>query len=161
MNPSIMLLTIMVLHLPPSGYAAVTVAPAPSFSDPTVLVAWLIKNSGAGFNVMDETANAAVLTPGLRAALRVSLARSRQRNEPPCGANGDIILGTQEEGAAQNVRLSAEATAPDRQAVSASFDIVGSHRTLKYMTVLLDGAWKVENIISEGVSLRRSLDCKR
>jgi hypothetical protein len=136
---------------------------APTFNDPTSLVLWLIQHSaGRGLNVTDVPSTSNVFSPGLRAALTASFQRSRLRNEPPCGADGDIILETQEEGAVSNLRLSAQQTAPDRTIVAASFDVDGYHRAPRFMTVLLDGAWKVENIVSaDGVSLRRALDCRR
>ena len=150
-----------VLMLGPAAAAAPSV-PAPTFNDPTALVTWLITHSGHGFEARDDAATATVFSPGLRAAIRTSFARSRQRKEPPCGADGDIILDSQEPGTPENLRVSAQTTAPDRQTVAATFDIVGYHRTPKFMTVLLDGTWKVENIISaDGLSLRRSLDCRR
>jgi hypothetical protein len=138
-------------------------ATAPTFSDPVALVTWLIQHSGGhGFQEQDDAASATVFSPGLRAAIRASFARSRQRNEPPCGADGDFILETQEDGPVTNLRVSSQPTASDRATVATSFDIVGYHRSPKFMAVLLDGAWKVENIVSaEGVSLRRSLACGR
>lgn len=138
-----------------------TAGPAPTFAEPLALVAWLIGHSGRGFVAVDEAANETVFSPGLRAALRASLLRSRQRDEPPCEANGDIILDTQEGGTAQNLRLSVQPTAADRAMVSASYDVDGSHRDRRYFTVNLDGVWKLENIIeANGTSLRRSLDCR-
>lgn len=135
---------------------------APAFTDPVALVTWLIRNSGHGFQADDDATTASVFSPGLRATLRASLARSRQRNEPPCGADGDIILNSQEDGTPQNLRLSTRSTAPDRQTVTVSFDIVGYHRDRRFMTVLLDGTWKVDNIVdADGASLRRSLECRR
>ena len=134
---------------------------APTFSDPVALIAWLIGHSGKGFNAVDDAATGNVFSPGLRQAVRAAMLRSRQRDEPPCGADGDIILDTQEDGETQNVRLSAQPTGPDRVTVAASFDVDGYHRDRRYMTVNLDGAWKLENIIeSNGSSLRRSLDCR-
>ena len=136
--------------------------PTPTFTDPVALVTWLIQHSGRGFNYSDDGANGAVFSPGLRAALRASFARSRQRNETPCGADGDVILETQEGGPAQNLKLTAKPAAADRTTVAASFDVDGAHRTPQFMTVLLDGVWKVENIVRpDGTSLRRSLDCRR
>ena len=133
----------------------------PVFTDPIALVTWLIQQSGHGTSFSDDAANVAVFSPGLRTALRTSYARSRQRNEPPCGMDGDIILNTQEGGAAQNLRLSTQATAPDRTTVASSFDVDGYHRNQQFMTVNLGGAWKLENIVdAHGVSLRRSLDCR-
>ena len=89
----------------------------PTFTDPTALVTWLIEHSGQrGFNYANDADTANVFSPGLRAAF----ARSRKVNEPPCGADGDIILDTQEGGAAQNVRLALHEAAPDRATVAAS-----------------------------------------
>ena len=136
--------------------------PAPSFPDPVALVGWLLAHSGREFRPEDDSATATVFSPGLRAALRASFARSHQRNEPPCGADGDIILETQEGGRPSNVRLAAQRTEPDRVVVAASFDVDGYHRDSKFMTVQLDGVWKLENIVmAEGISLRRSLACQR
>jgi len=138
-----------------------TAGPAPTFAEPLALVAWLIGHSGRGFVAVDEVANETVFSPGLRAALRASLLRSRQRNEPPCGANGDIILDTQDGGTAQNLRLSVQPTAADRATVSASYDVDGFHRDRRYFAINLDRVWKLENIIEANVtSLRRSLDCR-
>ena len=133
----------------------------PTFTDPASLVTWLLQHSGRDFDPGNDTANAAVFSPGLRAALRATFQRSRERNQPPCGANGDIILATQEAGAPENLRTSVQPTAPDRITVAASYDLLGDHRNRRYLTVNLDGAWKLENIIeADGISLRRSLDCR-
>lgn len=119
-------------------------------------------NSGHSFNALDDAASTPVFSPGLRAGVRASLARARQTNDPPCGGDGDFILNTQENGVLRNVRLSAQATAADRRAVSASYDVDGYHRERRFMVVLLDGAWKLENIVEPtGASLRRALECRR
>ena len=134
----------------------------PTFADPVALVTWLIGHSSGGFEAWDDAANANVFSPGLREALRMSFLRSRQQGEPPCGADGNIILDMQENGAAHNLRLSSRPTAPDRVTVAASFDVDGYHRDRRFMTVNLDGVWKLENIVqANGSSLRRSLDCRR
>ncbi|HEY0205172.1 MAG TPA: hypothetical protein VGC15_13600 [Acetobacteraceae bacterium] len=134
---------------------------APAFSDPTALVAWLLQQSSSGTNFTDDAKNADVFSPGLRAALRASAARSRREGAPPCGANGDIIRDSQETGRVENLRLSTQAAAPDRATVAASFDVDGYHRDRRFMAVNLDGAWKLENVIeADGSSLRRSLDCR-
>lgn len=79
--------------------AAARAVSTPTFTDPAALVTWLIKsNNGRGFQFVDDAATAPVFSPGLRSALLASLTRSRQRNEPPWGADGDIILDTQEDG---------------------------------------------------------------
>lgn len=136
--------------------------PIPLFANPAELISWLLLHSGRGFDPGNVPATAPVFSPGLRAALESSYARSRRDDEPPCGAEGDILLSTQEDGAAQNIRLAVQATAPDRATVSASFDADGYHRDRRYMTVLLDGVWKLENILeTDGGSLRRALDCRR
>jgi len=149
----------------PRPGTTVTASPGtatPTFTDPMALVTWLIEHSGRGFDYSNDAATVAVFSPGLRTALRASFARSRQRGEPPCGANDDIILSTQEGGAAQNLRLSAQTTAPDRTTVASSFDVDGYHRDKQFMTVNLGGVWKLENIVEIGEgSLRRSLDCRR
>ena len=133
----------------------------PTFSDPTALVAWLLQQSSQGVNFGDDTKNADVFSPGLRAALRASFARSRRDDAPPCGANGDIIRASQEDGRVENLRLSTQATAPDRATVAASFDVDGYHRNRRFMMVSLEGAWRLENIVeADGSSLRRSLDCR-
>ncbi len=153
-----------------AALAALLAAPAPTraaatptFSDPAALVTWLIQHAnGNGFKPEDDAANTAVFSPGLRAALRASFARSRQRNEPPCGADGDVIVETQEFGPVTNLRVGSQPTAADRATVAASFDVVGYHRAPKFMAVLLDGTWKVENIVTaDGSSLRRVLACGR
>ena len=137
-------------------------APAPTFNDPVALVTWLLRSSGHGFNALDDAASAPVFSPGLRAAVRASLAHARQTNDPPCGGNGDFILDTQENGLVRNVRLSAQSTAADRRAVSASYEVDGYQRKRSFMVVLLDGAWKLENIVeANGRSLRRALGCGR
>jgi hypothetical protein len=150
---------IIILLLAAAG--TVRAAPSPSFNDPRELVKWLVENSGRGFIATDSAANANVFSPGLRAELQTSLARSHRLNEPPCGADGDIILDSQESGTPQNLQLLVRPTAPDRQTVMASFDIVGYHRNQRFMTVLLEGSWKIENIIdTNGKSLRRLLACR-
>jgi len=79
--------------------AAARAVSTPTFTDPAALVTWLIKsNNGRGFQFVDDAATPPVFSPGLRSALLASLTRSRQRNEPPWGADGDIILDTQEDG---------------------------------------------------------------
>ena len=112
----------------------------PTFSDPLSLVTWLLQHSGRDFDYTKDSTTVNVFSPGLRTALRNSFAHSRQVNEPPCGANGDIILASQEIGPVTNLRLSVEHTASDRATVSASFDIMGYHRDRQFMTVILDSA---------------------
>ena len=141
---------------------SVQAAPAPTFNDPVALVGWLLRTSGHGFNALDDAADAPVFSPGLRAAVRASLTQARRTNDPPCGGDGDFILDTQENGVVRNVRLNAQATGTDRRAVSASYDVDGYHRERRFMVVLLDGAWKLENIVeANGRSLRRALGCGR
>lgn len=136
-------------------------AGTPTFTDPAALVTWLLQHSSRDFRPEDDNASDNVFSPGLRAALRATYLRSRQRNEPPCGANGDIILDTQEEGAPANLRVSVQPTGSDRVTVATSYDIAGYHRDRRYLTINLGGVWKLENIIeADGSSLRRSLDCR-
>lgn len=126
------------------------------------LVNWLLHKSGHGFNALDDAASAPVFSPGLRGAVRASLAHARQTNDPPCRGDGDFILNTQENGLLRNVRLSAQATEADNRAVLASYDVDGYHRERRFMVVLFDGAWKLENIVeANGTSLRRALGCGR
>ncbi len=133
----------------------------PTFTDPTALVAWLLQQSSQGVNFGDASKNANVFSPGLRGALRASFAQSRREDSPPCGANGDIIRDSQENGRVENLRLSTQATAPDRATVAASFDVDGYHRNRRFMVVNLDGTWKLENIVeADGKSMRRSLECR-
>ena len=140
--------------------AAVSTA-APTFSDPLTLIAWLLANSGNGFEPLNDASTGNVFSPGLRDAVRSSVAHSRAVNEPPCGANGDFILETQEMGRPINTRLAVQTSAVDRAAVSASYDVDGHHRTRRYMVVNLGGAWKLENIQeANGSTLRRSLACR-
>ncbi len=142
--------------------AAARAVSTPTFTDPAALVTWLIENNnGRGFQFVDDAATAPVFSPGLRSALLASLTRSRQRNEPPWGADGDIILDTQEDGAARSLLLSKQRTAPDRSTVSASFDVDGARRSRRFMAVNLGGAWRIENIVeADGLSLQRSLECR-
>ena len=141
---------------------AVPAVATPVFTDPVALITWLIGHSGRGFNATDDGSAVNVFSPGLRDAIRRSLLRSRQAGDVPCGLDGDILLDTQEEGIVRNLRLSAAPNGPDRVAVAASYEVDGYHRDRRYLTVNLDGAWKLENINeSDGSSLRRLLDCRR
>lgn len=147
----------------PASDTPVPAAPrgaAPTFSDQVALVTWLLQHSGRDFDFSKDAATPTVFSPGLRSAIRASLARSRQVNEPPCGADGDIVLATQEFGPAENMRISAQQTATDRVTVTTSFDVVGYHRDRRFLTVNMDGIWKVENIEADGHSLRRLLACQ-
>ena len=127
---------------------------------------WLIEHAGGrGFDGTDDRANAAVFSPslrtGLRTALRQSLVRGRQQGQPPCGANGDVVLDMQEYGPIQGLRLMTEKTESDRATVRATSEAVGYHRDLTLMAVRLNGAWMAENIVTaDGHSLRRSLACR-
>ena len=133
-------------------------ASVPTFDDPVALVGWLLRNSMHGFNGLNDAASAPVFSPGLRAAVRTSLARGRQLDGPSCGGDGDFILNTQENGDLSNVRLSAQPTAVDRRTVSASYDVDSYHREQQFMVVMLDVKWKLENIMEpSGKSLRRIL----
>lgn len=130
---------------PPIARTVPTVGPAPTFSDPVALVGWLVENSARGFNASDDTQNANVLSPGLRAALRASLQRARQRGEAPCGVDADIIRAVQDDVTLGNLRLAAEPTGPDRVRVTATYDLDGSWRSWQFLTVNLDGGWKVKS----------------
>lgn len=134
----------------------------PLFVDAGDLVRWLIGHAGGhGFDGTSDRANATVFSPGLRAAIRESLARSRQRGEPPCGANGDLVLDLQEYGEIRDLNLVTEKTDVDRATVRATFESVTYRRDLRFMAVRLDGIWMIENIVtSDGHSLRRSLGCR-
>lgn len=144
---------------PAAGQAAMRMAP--TFSDPVALVRWLIENSTHGFSIGDDAANANVASPGLRTALRESIRRAGQRGEVGC-LNADPIVGAQDEVTVRNLRLSAQATGPDRVKVTASFDASGTANSAQFLTVNLDGNWKLENIVGAGgFSLRRLLACDR
>ena len=135
--------------------------PTPTFTDPVALVTWLVTH-GEAVQYADDRTNGSLFSPGLRTAMRASLEKASRAKEVPCGLDGNVILECQECGPAQHLRVASQATAPDRATVSASFDIVGTPRSPRFMAVLLDGTWKIENIVNaEGGSLRRQLQCLR
>ena len=119
---------------------------------------WLIGHSSHGFNPLNGAETVNVFSPGLRTAIRDNMQHSRQTDAPPCGADGDIILDTQDAGMVRGPDLTVQTTAPERVTVAGSYEVDEYHRDRRYMTVNLGGSWKLENIIeSNNSSLRQSL----